>query len=307
MTIAVSCGDVNGIALEVFSKAVKKLNHFKYNLFINKKILEKSNISFPNCVNIININCKEFNIELGKVSTLSGMHSVESIVKATESVIKGESQAILTLPISKEATQLSGWQYPGHTDYFAQFAKSSELMILTDLKIHVALATIHIPINKVAESITIEKLLDKIQTLNNTLIQDINLQSPRIAVLGLNPHAGENGKIGNEENSKVTPAIANAKKLGINADGPFPADGFFASKQYLNYDGILAMYHDQGLIPLKMLAYPGGVNYTAGLSIIRVSPDHGTAFNIAGKNIADPQSVIDSIKLAAMIYINRMK
>ncbi len=324
MKIAVSCGDVNGIGLEIFFKG---LNNFKsnenieFNLFINSNSLnfwmKHQNIHFETVGESIIIKDYKIKIselessylpEVGLISSKSGSLAALSLDKAIDSVISKDSDALLTLPISKEAMYASGWKFAGHTECLAYRCGISEpLMILFSDKIRAALATIHIPLSEVSRKINKELILNKIKALNNSLIKDFGINRPKTAILGLNPHAGENGTIGREENEYIHPAINEAVSLGIRCSGVFPSDGFFAHSGYKDFDAYLAMYHDQGLIPLKLLAAGGGVNFTAGLPIVRTSPDHGSALNIAGNDKANPQSFVDSVIAAVEIVRNRNK
>ncbi|MBL0333424.1 MAG: 4-hydroxythreonine-4-phosphate dehydrogenase PdxA [Chlorobi bacterium] len=231
---------------------------------------------------------------------------------ATIDCLNNIIDSIVTLPISKEALNYGGYNFQGHTEMISHYTDGSPLMILMVDKVinnslkrmKVALVTSHIPLLNV--SVEINKILKiKLEILYYSLIQDFGIDSPRISVLGLNPHSGENGSFGNEELQIINPIIDRLKSEGKLISGPFPADGFFARYNPLNQDAILAMYHDQGLIPLKMYSGHTGVNFTAGLSIIRTSPDHGTAFNIAGENLADPQSTIESVLSNIKIVKNR--
>lgn len=304
-------------------------NDLKFNYKNLKKLINLDVIDIYNTLNESIItkspNLKADNVEFGKVSKLSGEIAHKSFVEATNSVINGTNNILLTLPISKESVYLSGWEFPGHTEYIAHLENISKkntlneiqsnfiinpLMIISTKFGKVALVTVHIPISEVSEKITQKLILDKFEAFYNSLKNDYNITNPKIAILGLNPHSGENGNIGNEEKNIIIPLIQSIKSMAdyresIDYNEPFPADGFFAHKLYLKYDGVLAMYHDQGLIPFKMLGDGGGVNFTANQSIIRTSPDHGTAFGIAGQNVANPQSTIDSIIEGIEIYLNR--
>ncbi|MFA6440153.1 MAG: 4-hydroxythreonine-4-phosphate dehydrogenase PdxA, partial [Bacteriovoracaceae bacterium] len=202
----------------------------------------------------------------------------------------------------------AGYNFPGQTEMLAMLTRSDRVtMMLLSKTMRVALATVHIPLKKVSENLSIDRIVEKLDTVSTSLRRDLGIAKPSIAVLGVNPHAGENGAIGTEELEVLIPAIKKAVDKNIYAFGPFPADGFFASKAYKQYDAILAMYHDQGLIPLKMSGFDEGVNFSAGLKIIRTSPDHGTAFDIAGKNIANPGSMISAIELATTIIEYRKR
>ena len=318
MKIAVSCGDINGIGLEAFIKSLYKIeekqlliNKIEFTLFINENSLleyfKKINydnsflkkISIEKCLNYAEINFGEIQKDAGELAK-------ESVEKSLTQVILGQYDALLTLPISKKSVYLAGWDFPGHTEFIADKCNVNDpLMVLFAENLRVALATVHIPISKVANSLNTEQIIKYTNNFNNSLKKDFAIANPLIAILGLNPHSGENGAMGMEEQDIILPALEKMKTQGINAEGAFPADGFFAHPDYTKYDGIVAMYHDQGLIPLKLLAQGGGVNYTANLPIIRTSPDHGTAFQIAGQDKANPQSTIDAIVWAEKIYLNR--
>jgi 4-hydroxythreonine-4-phosphate dehydrogenase len=244
----------------------------------------------------------------GRLSEEAGAYAVEAIRQCTDYCLNGRLDALVTAPLSKKAMEMAGYDFPGQTEMLTQFTGSRQvMMMLVADKFRVGLATVHIPIKDVAKNITIPKLSEKFAVINTSLQRDFDISTPKVAVLGLNPHAGENGMLGSEEQEIIAPAIRKARRTKQIVDGPFPADGFFGRKMHNNYDAILAMYHDQGLIPLKLAGFEKGVNYSAGLKIVRTSPDHGTGFDIAGKGIADPGSMIEAIKLAAQISINRKK
>ncbi|OFY94001.1 MAG: 4-hydroxythreonine-4-phosphate dehydrogenase PdxA, partial [Bacteroidetes bacterium RIFCSPLOWO2_12_FULL_31_6] len=238
----------------------------------------------------------------------AGKYAFKSIEAAVKDLQDGRINVLVTAPISKYTIKQEGFKFPGHTEYFADKFKSDDiLMLMVNDSIRVGTVTGHIPINQVASKLTIEAILSKLMVLNKSLLKDFGKSKPRIAVLGLNPHAGEKGTMGTEENEIILPAIKQATEKGIMAFGPYPADGFFGSGQYTKFDAVLAMYHDQGLIPFKTLAFESGVNYTAGLSVIRTSPDHGTAFDIAGKNVASESSFRSAVFMAIDIYKNRKR
>jgi 4-hydroxythreonine-4-phosphate dehydrogenase len=244
----------------------------------------------------------------GKLSEEAGAYAVEAIRQCTDYCLKGTLDALVTAPLSKKAMEMAGYDFPGQTEMLAQFTGSRQvMMMLIADKFRVGLATVHIPVKDIAKSITIPRLSEKFALIHTSLQRDFDISTPKVAVLGLNPHAGENGMLGTEEQEIISPAITKARRMKRIVDGPFPADGFFGRKMHNNYDAVLAMYHDQGLIPLKLAGFEKGVNYSAGLKIVRTSPDHGTGFDIAGKGIADPGSMIEAIKLAARISINRRK
>jgi 4-hydroxythreonine-4-phosphate dehydrogenase len=326
MTIGVSCGDVNGIGLEVILKALaikKALPNHKVVLYAStkvvayhKNIISQENVQFfsvntpaeaqPGRMNILNCWQDNININLGKVTDVGGRCAMESLERATKDLKEGLLDALVTAPIHKKAMQLAGFGHIGHTEYLTEALKAKDsLMLMVSDDLRIGLATNHLPLSAVAGAITKEVVLRKIRVLHETLRIDFGISNPTLAILGLNPHAGDEGAIGNEEETIIRPAIEDAKLKGVFAFGPFPADGFFGSGEFKKYDGILAMYHDQGLVPFKTLAFGGGVNYTAGLSGIRTSPDHGTAFDIAGKGEADETSFLHALHLAIDIAHNR--
>ncbi len=326
-TIAITIGDFNGIGPEVTLKSIvspkiKKniqpvligsFDIFQYYVKMFKldiELIEVENISTKiksGAVSVLTVHpATSKSIQLGKISPDSGVCAGIAIEHAIKLCLSKEVNAMVTAPVSKEALHFAGYNFPGQTEMLAMLTRSDRVtMMLLSKTMRVALATVHIPIKKVSENLSIDRIIDKLDTVNSSLKNDLGIKNPSIAVLGLNPHAGENGAIGSEENETIIPAIRKAKEKGISASGPFPADGFFASGAYKNYDAILAMYHDQGLIPLKMTGFDEGVNFSAGLKIIRTSPDHGTAFDIAGKKIANPGSMISAIQLATSIIKQR--
>ncbi len=226
--------------------------------------------------------------------------------RATSDLEKGYIDALITAPINKDTIQSEHFNFPGHTEFLAQkFNAENYAMLMVSETLKIGVVTTHIPISKVAESLSKEMILSKIRIIAKSLQQDFAITKPRIAVFGLNPHAGDNGLLGNEEKEIIIPAIIQAKKEGIIALGPYPADGFFGSEDYRKFDAILAMYHDQGLIPFKLASFERGVNYTAGLPVIRTSPAHGTAYSLAGEDKASPESFRQALYLAIDIYKNR--
>ncbi len=326
MKIAVSIGDVNGIGLECFAKALAKLsydrNKLSFILFGSHRLilnyLDELEINFEETENGINLFGYEIkiknrdidgSIEFGQITAEAGKIAADSIADAVESIKAGDTDLLLTLPINKKAISLSGFNFPGHTEMLGESFGADPLMILFSGDVRVALATVHEPIHVVASLLTPDLIECKYAALENSLRLDFGIDNPRIAILGLNPHAGEQGNIGFEEVSYINDTIdkLNIRHENSKAEGPFPADGFFGFGQYKDYDGILAMYHDQGLIPLKLLAQGGGVNFTANLSMVRVSPDHGTAYQIAGTNTADETSTLEAIQSGIAMVENRSK
>jgi len=246
------------------------------------------------------------NIELGSTTEQGGKFAHISLDRATQDAKDGLIDAIVTAPIHKKAMQMAGFEYPGHTEFLTDKlgAKNSLMMMVSD-SLRIALVTNHEPIFSLKEKITLDLIKKKLKILNKTLRQDFGIEKPTMAVMGINPHAGDDGAIGTEEETLIRPVIIEAKKNGILAMGPYSADGFFGSSNFKKVDGILAMYHDQGLIPFKSLSFGSGVNYTAGLPVIRTSPDHGTAYDLAGRNIADPSSMRAAINLALDLIRNK--
>ncbi len=325
--IAITIGDYNGIGPEVALKAAasrtiranctplligpfKAFEYYANKFSLRRKILKVESLTDAIGRSEITIldSCPDFDdkIRPGKLARESGLWAGRAIEKAVELCTQRRADALVTAPVSKEALRLAGYGYPGQTEMVTVLSKSRHsIMIMASGFARIALATIHLPISEVSRALTREVICERLSIFNDSIRQDFAVKSPKIAVLGLNPHAGENGLIGKEENEVIRPAIDEARSMKINAVGPFPADAFFGTYREGNYDGILAMYHDQGLIPLKMQAFSTGINFTAGINIIRTSPDHGTAFDIAGKGIANPSSTIEAVKLALEISKNR--
>ncbi len=326
MKLNCTIGECNGIGLQVFFKALKEeplsssqdisitlcgnsRTIVDYAAQLGVEVCRSNSTLTVGSTTISILECDTYSAVLFGAATISAAQlAVESLEMAIRLTISGEFDALVTLPISKVALKQIGWNFPGQTEMLATRCHSpNPMMILCSDTIRVALATIHTPLQNVPQNITQDHIRERIAALNNSLKLDYSFASPSIAVLGLNPHAGEQGEIGIEEIESINPAIQASIHNGINANGAFAADGFFAHGEYKSYDGILAMYHDQGLIPLKLLATDGGVNFTAGLPIVRTSPDHGTAYGIAGKGIADAKSTLSAILLANRIANNRRK
>lgn len=325
--IGITQGDINGIGYEIIIKGLMDSRIYEMCTPVlygspkvaayHRKALNINNFSFasvrdidsiqhksPNLINVLDDTVR---VELGKPTKESGEASVKAIEAAVADLKAGKLDALVTAPISKKSAQQSGFTFPGHTEFFkSAFMVRDVLMLMVSDNIRLGVATGHIPLSKVAETLTIDGLLCKIELMHKTLITDFAINRPNIAVLSLNPHAGEQGTIGMEEIEIIIPAINRAREKGIIAIGPFPADGFFGSAGYRKFDGIIAMYHDQGLIPFKTLSLEqGGVNYTAGLPVIRTSPAHGTAFDITGRNVANETSFLHSLYLSLDIVRNR--
>jgi 4-hydroxythreonine-4-phosphate dehydrogenase len=323
--IGISIGDINGIGIEIIIKTFtdnRMLDFCTPIVYgsskitsIHRKTLEATEFNFnkinkieeasPKKVNLLECWKDDVEIEFGKPTTLAGKYAFLSLEAATNDLLEGKIDALVTAPINKDTIQSDDFNFKGHTEYLEAKANGESIMLLTSENLKVGIATNHISVSSIASSLSADAIFSKLKTLNKTLAQDFLLTSPKIAVLGLNPHAGDNGLIGSEEKQIIIPAINNAKSIGINAFGPYPADGFFGSGSYKKFDAILAMYHDQGLIPFKTLSFGEGVNFTAGLTIIRTSPDHGVAYEIAGKNLASESSFRTAVYLACDIAKNR--
>ncbi|MDD4993020.1 MAG: 4-hydroxythreonine-4-phosphate dehydrogenase PdxA [Paludibacter sp.] len=326
--IGITHGDINGIGYEVILKTLsdpRMLETFVPVIYGSPKVaayhrknldIQGLNLNIVNTIEEINlkrvniISCvdDEIKVELGSSTEEAGKAAYDALERATADLAKGALHAIVTAPINKKNIQSASFKFPGHTEYLEQkFAGDTPaLMMLVNDVMRVAVVTGHIPVDKISKELTEKLILDKLVVLNASLKKDFSIVRPRIAVLGLNPHAGDEGVIGNEEKTVIVPALKQAEKLGIVAVGPYPADGFFGSGNFNKFDAVLAMYHDQGLIPFKTVSMDTGVNFTAGLSVIRTSPDHGTAYDIAGQNIASEESFRQALYLAYDIYQSRV-
>jgi 4-hydroxythreonine-4-phosphate dehydrogenase len=324
--IGITCGDINGIGLEVIIKTfadnrmlqccipiiycnAKAAVQYRKSIHLSdfgfhqiKNVNEATNKN----VNLLNVYDKEVKLEPGVSSAQAGELALASINAAISDIKAGLIDAMVTAPINKDNIQSADFKFAGHTEYLAQqFEAKEHLMFLVSENLKIGTVTGHIPINQVAAQLSIEKIISKAKLMASSLQNDFGIRKPRIAVLGLNPHAGDNGVIGDEEKNIIIPAIEKLKEQGILAFGPFGADGFFGSGVFAKYDAALSMYHDQGLIPFKTMAFENGVNYTAGLSIVRTSPDHGTAYDLAGKNNASESSFRYAVYAAIDILFQR--
>ena len=326
--IGITHGDINGIGYEVILKTMadnRMLETFVPVIYGSSKVaayhrknmdIQGLNLNIVNSVEEINhkrvniINCvdDEIKVELGSSTQEAGKAALAALERATEDLKKGALHAIVTAPINKKNIQSASFNFPGHTEYLEKKfgTDSPALMMLVNDVMRVAVVTGHVPVNKVATELTEKLILEKLIVLNASLKKDFSIVRPRIAVLGLNPHAGDDGVIGDEEKRVIIPAMKEAEKKGIIAVGPYPADGFFGSGNFNKFDAVLAMYHDQGLIPFKTVSMDTGVNFTAGLSVIRTSPDHGTAYDIAGQNIASEESFRQALYMAYDVYQSRI-
>ncbi len=322
--VGISIGDLNGIGSEVVLKTFEDSRMMEMCtpvIFANVKIMSfiKKNLNFETSlhgidnlnqivlgkINVLNVWREGVDINYGKNDEAVGKYAIQSFVEATKALKNGQIDVLVTAPINKYNIQSDDFKFPGHTDYLDQELEGNALMLMVQDNLRIGLLTDHIAVNEVATHLTEALIIKKIETINATLIQDFSINKPKIALLGLNPHAGDGGVIGKEEDKIMIPTIKKLFDKGTLVFGPFAADGFFGSGQYENYDAVIAAYHDQGLIPFKTLAFGNGVNYTAGLDKIRTSPDHGTAFDIAGKGIADNHSFLAAVYLALDIYKSR--
>ncbi|MDN3678601.1 4-hydroxythreonine-4-phosphate dehydrogenase PdxA [Flavobacterium paronense] len=322
--VGISIGDLNGIGSEVVLKTFddsRMLELCTPVIFANvkvmsfiKKVLE---LETPlhgidqidqivlGKVNVLNIWREGVDLNFGTNDPAIGKYAIKSLVAATKALKENQIDVLVTAPINKYNIQSEEFKFPGHTDYLDKELEGNALMLMVQDNLRVGLLTDHIPVNDVAKHLTEKLIVQKIETVKKALIQDFGINKPKIAILALNPHAGDNGVIGKEDDEIVKPAIKKLFEKGTLVFGPFAADGFFGSSQYEKYDAVIATYHDQGLIPFKTLSFGGGVNYTAGLNKIRTSPDHGTAYEIAGKGIADYNSFKEAVYTAIDIYNSR--
>jgi 4-hydroxythreonine-4-phosphate dehydrogenase len=322
--VGISIGDLNGIGSEVILKTFEDFRMLELCtpvIFANVKILSfiKRNLNsevalhgidkleqlVKGKINVLNVWREGVDINFGQNDENVGKYAIKSFVAATDALKEGLIDVLVTAPINKYNIQSEEFKFPGHTDYLDKELEGNALMLMVQDNLRVGLLTDHVPVNDVAKHLTEKLIFQKIETINLTLKQDFSITKPKIAVLALNPHAGDNGVIGKEDDEILKPAIKKLFDKGILAFGPYSADGFFGSGQYEKFDAVIATYHDQGLIPFKTLAFGNGVNYTAGLNRIRTSPDHGTAYEIAGKGLADASSFKEAVYLAIDIYHSR--
>ena len=325
--VGITQGDTNGIGYEVILKALQ--NQQMTELFTpvvygsaktasyHRKALELQPVSMnvirnsadikDGVNNLVEVANEEVKVELGVSSEIAGRAAFDALERAVTDLKQGYIDVLVTAPINKKSIQSEQFTFPGHTEYLEASIGDGDkaLMILFSDKIRVALVTTHVPVSRIGEYITKEAVLDKLFAFNRSLKSDFGIVRPRIAVLSLNPHAGDGGLLGKEEQDVIAPAIAEAVEKKVVAFGPYAADGFFGNEMYKHFDGVLAMYHDQGLAPFKTIAMESGVNFTAGLPYVRTSPDHGTGYDIAGKNEANEQSMREAIYAAIDIYRNR--
>jgi 4-hydroxythreonine-4-phosphate dehydrogenase len=322
--VGISIGDLNGIGVEVILKtftdkrmlefctpvlfgATKVISYHKKALQLEVPVhginaLDQIN---HNKINVLNIWKEDVEINLGKSTAISGKYAAKSLEEATQKLKDKEIDVLLTAPINKENVQSEDFNFPGHTEFLEAKLSGKSLMILMTDKLRIGLITGHIPISKVAETLSEELITEKVNTMHTALVQDFEISKPKIAVLSLNPHCGDNGVMGSEDDEIIVPTVQKIQETGKLVYGPYAADGFFGSETYKQFDGVLATYHDQGLAPFKALSFGNGVNFTAGLNEVRTSPDHGTGFDIAGKGKANPSSFKQALFAGLEIFKKR--
>lgn len=324
--VGISIGDLNGIGPEVILKTFEDTRMLEFCtpvIFANVKILSflkkafNLNSNFHGIddikqlvigkINVLNVWREGVNLEFGKNDEIVGGYAIKSFTQAVAALKEKSIDVLVTAPINKYNIQSEEFKFPGHTDYLDSQLEGDALMLMVQDDLRVGLLTDHIPVNEVSAHLTESLIRKKILTINKTLKQDFRINKPKIAVLGVNPHSGDNGVIGREDDEVVKPALKKLFEEGVLVFGPYSADSFFGSGQYEKYDAVIAAYHDQGLIPFKTLSFGKGVNYTAGLEGIRTSPDHGTAYEIAGKGTADNNSFKEAVYLALDVYQNRLE
>jgi 4-hydroxythreonine-4-phosphate dehydrogenase len=324
--VAITHGDFNGIGYEIIIKTFRnpemlelctpivygssKLASYHKNAINDQlghfNLIKSATEAVDKRLNIINVFHHEVKVDIGKSTEEAGKQAFNALEKSTEELIAGHVDVLVTAPINKDNIQSENFHFPGHTEYLAdKFNSKSPLMLMVSKTLRIGVATGHIPISKVPESLNKNLIKNKLEVMFHSMKRDFGIRKPKIAVLALNPHASDNGLIGDEENKMIIPAIKDVQDAGNLCYGPFSADSFFADLKYQQFDAILAMYHDQGLIPFKALAFEDGVNFTAGLKYVRTSPAHGTAYDIAGKDIATEDSMRAAVYMAMDIYRNR--
>ncbi len=321
--VGISMGDCNGVGPEIIMKAFADQRMLAFCTPIvygsmrvmqfHRKALGLGDVALnevPNAdaavsrkVNVVNVTDEEVRVSFGEANDVSGALALKSLVAATEDLASNKCDVLVTAPINKKNVQSKEFPFPGQTEYLAHYSNTDKvLMLMIGEGLRVAVATGHVALKEVAEKLTKDLILQKLELLQQSMIRDFGIVKPRIAVLGLNPHAGDEGLMGDEEQRIIEPAIAAFQSQGNYAYGPYGSDGFFGTGQHRHFDAVLAMYHDQGLAPFKALAFESGVNFTAGLPIVRTSPDHGPAMDIAGKNEAGPDSFRAAVYAACDIY-----
>lgn len=325
IVVGISIGDLNGIGGEIVLKtfedsrmlefctpvifaSIKTMNFFKthFNSEINFNSINNFNQLISGKVNVFNCWNDNVTIDFGKEDLKIGEYAIKSLELATKALKNNDIDVLVTAPINKHNIQSDAFKFPGHTDYLAQQLQGESLMFMVTDTLRVGLLTDHVPVKDIVQHLSEALIIKKINTVYKSLLQDFNIVRPKIAVLGINPHTGDNGVIGNEDDTILRPTLQKLKDEGKLVYGPYAADSFFGSNNYKNFDAIIATYHDQGLIPFKTLSFGQGVNFTAGLNKVRTSPDHGTAYEIAGKGLADENSFKEAVFTSIQIFKNRL-
>ena len=322
--IGITIGDLNGVGGELIIKTFedKRLldfctpivyastktmsflkKHFQSSMVFNS--IQKSNQAIDSKLNVVNVWNEDVAIEFGKETPEAGQYALLSLKAGVEDLKNNAIDVLVTAPINKHNIQSEAFQFPGHTDFLNQQLEGDSLMFMVSESLRVGLLTDHVPVGEVPHHLNESLILKKIESIHHSLKTDFAIRAPKIAVLGINPHTGDNGVIGTEDDTLLRPVLEKIKATGKLVFGPYAADSFFGSNNYQNFDAIVATYHDQGLIPFKTLTFGNGVNYTAGLNKVRTSPDHGTAYDIAGKGIANNDSFKESIFMGMQIFKNR--
>ena len=326
--VGITHGDINGISYEIIIKTLQDQRLMENNTIIvygsskiasyyrktlnlaefNFNMIHKADQAHPRRPNILNIHDEEVKIDIGQSTPIAGELALLSLEAATADLAKNEIDVVVTAPINKKNIQSDAFRFPGHSEYFAhKFNCPDHLMLMVSREIRIGMITGHVAVNRIKEVLNEDLILRKIKIMNHSLIRDFGIVKPKIAVLALNPHAGDDGLLGDEDTTFIRSAIAKAYEQNMLVFGPYPADGFFGAAQFRHFDGILAMYHDQGMIPFKLLSFDEGVNFTAGLPVIRTSPGHGTAYELAGKNVASAEGFRTAVHLACDIFENRQR
>ena len=324
VSVGISVGDLNGVGTELIIKAYEDPRALELStpvIFASNKVMHffknhfKSKINFFGInstdklvhgkVNVVDVWREPIKIDFGKPSKKIGAYAIKSLKAATQALKEGSIDVLVTAPINKQNIQSDTFNFPGHTNYLSKELEGNSLMLMVSEKLRIGLLTDHIPLKDISNKVDEALIIEKIKIVSKSLKQDFAITKPKIAVLAINPHAGDNGVIGNEDDEILKPALEKMKAKGDLVYGPYSADSFFGSSTYRSFDAIIAAYHDQGLIPFKTIAFGNGVNYTAGLSKVRTSPDHGTAYQIAGQGIADEHSFKKAIEMAIKIFRNR--
>ncbi len=322
--VGISVGDLNGIGTEIILKtfedsrmlefctpvifaSIKTMSFFKkhFDSSVNFHGINDTNQIVEGKFNVLNVWKENVNIEFGKEDSEIGLFATKSLEAATEALKTDDIDVLVTAPINKLTVQSDSFKFPGHTNYLAKELGGTSLMFMVTEELKVGLLTDHVPVKDISNRITPKLITEKVETVYNSLVRDFMINKPRIAILGINPHAGDSGVIGEEDDIIVRPTLEKIREKGRLVYGPYAADSFFGSKNHKNFDAVIASYHDQGLIPFKTITFGEGVNYTAGLSKVRTSPDHGTAFEIAGKGEADESSFKEAVFMAIKIFNNR--